>query len=166
MISSQFPVVRVASPDDEEDVMVVARSVHEENAPRGVGGVEMDFDEHAVREKVRRSFGPCNSESGVYIGIIGERGYPEGAALLEVGRFWYAKDGFFLSELFLHVLEPYRRSNNAKALIEFSKFASRRLNLPLYIGVLTSNRAAPKVRLYERALGKPQGAYFAYNVGA
>lgn len=166
MIHTDMPYVRLAAPDDEDDVLVIAKSVHEENAPRGVDGAELDFDEDAVREKVRRSFGPCDSTNGVYIGLIGERGYPEGAVLLEVCKFWFAKGGWFLSEHFLHVKPEYRRSNNAKALIEFSKFAARRLELSLYIGVMTNQRAAPKVRLYERALGKPQGAYFAYNVGA
>ena len=166
MIHTDMPYVRLAAPDDEDDVLVIAKSVHEENAPRGVDGAELDFDEEAVREKVRRSFGPCDSTSGVYIGLIGERGYPEGAVLLEVCRFWYARNSWFLGEQFLHVKQEYRRSNNAKALIEFSKFAAKKLTLPLYIGVMTDQRAAPKVRLYERALGKPQGAYFAYNIGA
>ena len=165
MIHTDMPHVRLASSDDENDVLTIAKSVHEENAPRGVDGVELDFDEDAVREKVRRSFGPCDSTNGVYIGLIGERGYPEGAVLLEVCKFWYARGSWFLGEQFLHVLPEYRRSNNARALIEFSKFAAKRLALPLYIGVMTSQRAAPKVRLYERAFGKAQGACFAYNVG-
>lgn len=166
MIHTDMPHVRLASPDDESDVLAIAKSVHEEIAPRGVDGAELEFDEEAVRDKVRRSFGPCDSTNGVYIGMIGERGYPEGAVLLEVCKFWYSKGGWFLGEQFLHVLPEYRRSNNAKALIEFSKIAAKKLKLPLYIGVMTSQRAAPKARLYERALGKPQGTLFAYNIGA
>lgn len=166
MLQPEMPFVRLATPDDEDDVICVARSVHEENAPKGVDGAEIDFDELAVREKVRRSFEPCSNRDGVWVGLIGERGYPEGAVLLEVCRFWYSRTGFFLSEHFIHVLPQYRRSNNAKALLEFSKRAAKSLSLPLYIGIMTDQRAAPKVRLYERALGKPYGAYFAYNIGA
>jgi len=166
MLQPEMPFVRLATPDDEDDVFKIALSVHQENAPKDVNGMPFDFCEDAVRDKIRMSFAPKRSNDGVWIGIIGERGYPEGGVLLETCRPWYSANSKFLCEYFFHVLEPYRRSNNAKSLIAFAKSLSKQLNLPLIIGATSEQRVAAKIRLLERSIGKPNGAVFTYNSGS
>ena len=79
-------------------------------------------------------------------------------------QYWYAKDGDVHLEEFLAFVRPeFRKSNNAKALIEFAKSSSDRLGVPLLIGIVSNEKTAQKIRLYRRRLGEPAGAYFMYG---
>jgi GNAT superfamily N-acetyltransferase len=77
-------------------------------------------------------------------------------------RFWYTSDAH-LEELWAFVRPQFRRSKNAQALIEFAKALAVELKRPLLIGVLSSQKTEAKVKLYQRKLGAPKGAYFLFN---
>ena len=81
---------------------------------------------------------------------------------LSISEYWYS-DHKLLEELYNYVRPEHRRSNNAKALIEYAKYCAREMDLPLLIGVVSNERTAEKIRLYRRRLGEPSGAYFLYN---
>lgn len=140
--------VRLATHDDEDELVAQCRRLHEENGL-------MEMSERKVRDMLRRSF----DRMGGIIGVIGKPGEIEASIALSIGQIWYS-DEWFLEELFNHVLPEYRRSTNARDLIVFAKNCADEIGLPLLIGVLSNDRTAAKVRLYERQLGTPSGAFF------
>jgi hypothetical protein len=78
-----------------------------------------------------------------------------------VDEIWYSPD-YQLLELSLFVAPDHRKSTLAKQLMAFSKAASEGLKLDLTIGVLSNDRTAAKVRLYQRQF-QTAGAYFLYR---
>jgi hypothetical protein len=145
--------VRVGEPEDVDDVMSLALSATEENG----------FVNPSSAKLLNEIWHGLNLEKGV-VGIIGERGKPEGAVLLRVGAMWYS-DHEVLEEKAIFIHPDYRsaKGGRARRLCEFSKQVSDSLGLPLIIGVLSDQRTEAKVRLYERQFGKPSGAFFLYN---
>lgn len=143
--------VRLAMRADEEELMDQCRRLHDENG-------WMQMSENRVREMFQRHF---NREGGI-IGVIGGPGKIEASIALKISQVWYS-DEWFLEELFNHVLPEYRRSNNAKDLITFAKTCADSIGLPLAIGILSNERTEAKVRLYQRQLSKPSGAFFIYG---
>lgn len=143
--------VRLATWKDEAALMEMCRRLHGEN-----GIYEMS--ETKVQEMLARAF---NRQGGI-IGVVGDEGRIEGAVSLVIGQTWYS-DEWFLEELFNYVLPEFRRSTNARDLINFAQWAADDCGLRLLIGVLSNTRTEAKVRLYERQLGKPAGAFFVYG---
>lgn len=131
--------------------MALCHVLHEEN------GV-FPMAEHRVRAMMARAW---KREGGV-IGIIGERGAPEGCIFLIMDQPWYS-DVVFLEELLNFVHPRFRKSNHAKSLVEFAKTCSQKLGIPLMIGIISNHRTKEKVRLYQRQLGAPVGAFFLYG---
>lgn len=99
------------------------------------------------------------------IGVIGAHGSLEGAIMLSFGSPWYS-DEISMDE-YLNFVDPaHRASNHAKTLIAYAKHMVDQIRplhpeFKLVIGVLSTERTAPKVRLYERQL-TPAGAFFIY----
>jgi hypothetical protein len=145
--------VRIGEPEDVDDVMSLALSACEENG----------FVDPNSSKLLNEIWHGLNLEKGV-VGIIGERGKPEGAVLLRVGAMWYS-DHEVLEEKAIFIHPDYRsaKGGRARRLCEFSKQVSDSLGLPLIIGVLSDHRTEAKVRLYERQFGRPSGAFFLYN---
>lgn len=142
-------LVRLATPADEDQLMHLCRLLHEEN---GLFALEEDM----VQETLRKGF---DRTSGV-IGVIGTPDHLEGVIYMEVGNFWYSRKPH-LMELFNFVHPDHRKSGHAKALIKFAKQCASD-DIRLVIGIISNIRTEPKVRLYERQLGKPAGAFFVY----
>lgn len=143
--------VRLADPRDEDGIMELCHLLHQEN-----GMFQMDDD--LVREMLGRAF---RKEDGI-IGVIGEAGKLEGSIFMLISRFWYSHQKH-LEELWTFVHPEHRRSAHAKTLIGFAKRCSDELAIPLNIGVLSTERTQAKLRLYERQLGAPAGAFFFHN---
>lgn len=96
------------------------------------------------------------------VGIIGDPGKPlEGCVILRVCQLWYSQD-WVLEERAVFVHPDFRaaKGGRARKLCEFSKKAADDLGIPLMIGVLSNQRTAGKVRLYNRIFGEPSGAYW------
>lgn len=145
------PPVRRADYGDEEELMQMCRSLHQEN------GLFAMY-EPKVRYYLRRAF----DRQGAVIGVLGDRGKLEGSIYLLLSDYWYSED-LHLCELWSYVLPQYRKSSNAKELINFAKRCSDELKIPALIGIISNERTAPKIRLYERQLGTASGAFFLYN---
>lgn len=143
-------IVRVAQPSEEQDVMRLCRSLHEEN------GI-FDIDEDMVRAMLLRAF---NRQGGI-IGVIGEPGHLEAAIYMLLSHHWYSREPH-LEELFNYVVPEFRKTSHAKSLIAFAKRCSEEMNLKLVIGVVSNIRTEAKVRLYQRQLGTPAGAFFVF----
>lgn len=143
--------VRLATREDEEDLMNLCRELWEEN-----GMFSMSDD--LVRMMLHRAF----SKQGGIIGVIGEKGKLEGCISIILGTLWYSTE-WHLEELFNYVRPQFRKSDRAKQLIQFAKKMSDEVGIPLIIGVISNERTEAKVRLYERQLHKPAGAFFVYK---
>jgi GNAT superfamily N-acetyltransferase len=133
--------------------MELARLVNEEN-----GIYPMDLN------KVAKMMIPSLFKEGGIVGVIGPKDKIEAGILLRVSSLWYA-DKPFLEEMSLFVHPDYRsaRGGRASKLIEFAKKCATELGMPLMIGVLSNNRTSAKVRMYEKRLGTPVGAFFLWG---
>lgn len=154
------PMVRLASREEEDDLMEMCREIHAEN-----GLVSMD--EEKVRGMLHKAF---NREGGI-IGVIGQQGSLEAIIMIVMSSFWSSSDTH-LEELFAYVRRPFRtkfkgentvKMQHAEALVKFAKKCSDDIGVPLVIGIITNSRMAGKVRLYRSILGYPAGAYFVVN---
>jgi GNAT superfamily N-acetyltransferase len=144
-------MVRRAVEADLPQLVTLGRMLHKENALTG-------WAEDLVMEAGRQAI----AGDGAVIGVIGPIGRLEGMIHLVVTRHWYSHDAH-MEELYSYVHPNYRRSDNAKLLIEFAKTAAEKTGVPLLIGILSNQRTEQKIRLYQRRLGKPAGAYFLWN---
>ena len=140
--------VRFAERCDFDQIMFLCRELHQENGL-------LDWNETLVRRTILTYF---NAEGGL-IGVIGEPNCLEGAILLRISTMWYSNTPI-VEELFSFVLPEFRRSNNAKELIDFAKNCAKQMDMKLLIGIVSNHRTEQKVKLYQRRLGTPAGAYF------
>jgi len=145
--------VRIGEAEDVDDIMSLALSACEENG----------FMDPNPQKLVTEIWHGLTLEKGL-VGIIGERGKPEGAVLLRIGSMWYS-DHEVLEEKAIFIHPDYRsaKGGRARRLCQFSKQVADSLGLPLIIGVLSNHRTEAKIRLYERQFGRPSGAFFLYN---
>lgn len=143
--------VRFADRCDLDELMFLCRELHAENAM-------LDINEDKVRAMLMSHF----NRTGGVIGVIGQPGGLEGAIVMHMSQMWYS-DQWLLEELFSFVLPEYRRSNNAKDLIDFAKYCAKLIGVPLLIGILSNKRTEAKIGLYRRRLGQPAGAFFVAN---
>jgi GNAT superfamily N-acetyltransferase len=142
--------VRVASPDDEELLMTLLRMMHAENGMS-------PLDEDKVRGCLRRGL----TRDHAIIGVIRGENVIEASIGLFVGSWWYTNDdNRHLEDFWTYVHPEFRKSSHAKDLLRFAKWAAKKLDYPLLVGILSNKRTAPKVQLYERQLGPPVGALF------
>jgi len=147
-------VVRTGEPSDIHAMMDLALAACEEN------GLTRPNPQKLCAE----IWSALNLHLGI-VGIIGEQGKPlEAAVMLRVESLWYS-DELVLNERAVFVSPEFRQARGGRAskLTDFALQASKNLDLPLMIGVLSNHRTEGKVRLYERKLGKPAGAYWIVN---
>lgn len=150
--SSESYKVRLPHPEDFEELIKIARSVHEEG-----GLMPFDFEKSSAMIYAAISGSPL-----MIAGVIGPIGKPEAVIAMLIGNFWYSKE-YHLEELLNYVKPEFRKSSRAKSLIEYAKKCADETNVPLLIGVLSNKRTEAKIRLYQRQLNKPVGAYFLYT---
>ena len=148
VIIEEVPRVRLAKPEDEDEIFEICKMLHEENAL-------FPMSEGKVRNRIKE----CTEQRGGIIGVVGSPGHIEAVICLTLGSLWYT-DAWCLDEHFNYVLPNHRRSDNAKELIIFAKACAQELKLPLMIVILSNERTEAKVRLYKRQLGAPSGAFF------
>lgn len=142
------PVVRFAVPEDYPQIISLSEELDAEN---GHSTIDYEVAEAAIMGAINRNH--------AMIGVIGPVGGIEGIVFLRFASFWNSRD-VFLEELFLYVPPQFRKTGNAKALINFAKQTAAALDLPLMIGILSNHRTKAKLRLYEKHLGEPVGGYF------
>jgi hypothetical protein len=159
---NQPSVVRAATPDDKQEVWRLFRMCHAENGMLPYSERKTDYYIDRLLDPgsiVANDTGP----RGV-IGVIGERRL-EGVIMLSFGSPWYS-DEINVDE-YLNFVDPaHRNSNHAKTMIAYAihmvdLLREKHPNIKLMIGVLSTKRAAAKVRLYERQL-TPAGAFFVH----
>jgi hypothetical protein len=143
--------VRLAVPEDITELLALGRLIHAESGL-------MPLDDGCLQDFTWRLI----NQDRAILGVIGQVGYIEGAVCLTIGQFWYTAK-LHLEEIFTFVRPECRKSENMKSLVDFAKTSSDKLGIPLLVGIISTERTAAKIRLYERRLGKQSGAYFIYG---
>ena len=155
------PQIRLGTPSDEAQMLELALKAWEENGIKNVNP-----------EKMLGMIKPALYLWQGLVGIIGEpNGRIEAAILLRMSQMWYSDD-WMIEEKSIFVDPEFRSKKrrsthnavgHARVLCDFSKRVANELNLPLLIGVLSTQRTEAKIRLYEHHFGAPAGAFFLYN---
>jgi hypothetical protein len=151
----EFPGIRFGRPEDLDAIYDFLLMLDIENSV-------FDLSENKARESISTCLDP---KRGV-VGIIDRGNGIEACVGLRASQMWYSEEWFF-DELWNYVHPDYRKVRvadvgHAERLIEFSKWASLNLGIPLVMGIVTKNKLAAKVRLYQRHM--PQiGAYFVWG---
>jgi hypothetical protein len=122
--------------------------------------LELEAKEHALAsvdwDKVRRVMELGLRRDGNVIGIIDAPGKPgELAATVGINLMqpWYSEE-WCCEEIWSFVHPDYRKasSNYASMLIDFAKWWAEALEVPLFMGVISTQRTLGKVRLYARQI--------------
>jgi hypothetical protein len=146
--------IRIATPDDMEEIMALAMSACEENGFLNPNPA-----------KLAAEIWPALVQHNGLCGVIGQPGGKiEGLVLLRIGSMWYS-DAQLVEEKAIFIYPEFRsaKGGRAKKLCAFSKKVADGLGLPLIIGVLSNHRTAAKVKMYERQFGAPAVAFFLYG---
>lgn len=149
-------VVRLAKPEDSQEVWRLFLQAHNENSL-------FRLSPNKVQWLMNRILNPAsippedNGPRGV-IGVIGPVGALEGLVFLLIGQFWYSDDRH-LEELIVFTDPEHRKSNHAQAMVQWMKDQTQKTGLPLLTGIMSNTRTEAKVRLYSRMLPKV-GAFF------
>jgi hypothetical protein len=146
--------VRIGVPEDVDGMMALAFAACEENGLTNPNPIKL----------LGEIWAGLTRDRGV-VGIIGDQGEKfEAAILLRIEPLWYSDEPSLIERaIFVHPDHRSAKAGRARILCEFAKKVSDSLNKPLVIGVLSSERVAAKVKLYERQFGAPSGAYWIYN---
>lgn len=158
--------VRLATREDESDLMEMVREMHPEAALRRADGTPLPLSEDMVRSELRRAMVP-DSNLPAWIGLVENKheGGLAGSVYLSAEVTWYSECPV-LVERWLYVTPQSRPSRIAAELIDFAKQSANAAGLDLVFGFMSSGRSEAKARLYRRHFGNPMGAYFVYHGAA
>ena len=150
-------VVRKATPFDAPEIWRLFLQTHRENglfslAPQKVTNF-MDRALHPERIPLTDT-GPR-----AQIGVIGPQGRLEAVVFVLLSSFWYSEE-IHLEELLVYVDPECRGSNHAKSCIGWMKGLADELQVPLLTGIISKDRTASKIRLYDRFLPRIGAFYF------
>ena len=156
--------VRLGVASDEAaifNLLTGPNGLYEENALFTINPPKVRM---AVREGLARHNGKLVAPDGPkgIIGVIEHEGKIVGAVAMQFSSFWYTDD-IHLSEIFNFVHHEHRKTNYAQDLIQFAKWCSESLDIPLHMGIISTERVAAKVRLYKRTIPYV-GGYFMHNL--
>ncbi len=152
-MSDEIPI-RIGTPTDLDDMMDIAMHASEENG----------FVTKSVSKMLQEIYSALHQHRGM-MGIIGVPGeQAEGAVLLRIGEMWYSDDPV-IEEKAIFIRPAFRllKGGRARRLCKFSRYVADKMGLPLIIGVLSDQRTAGKVKMYQREFGPPSGAFFLHN---
>lgn len=157
-------LVRPATPDDAPELWRMFRAHHEENAlfPLSEPKVQFYLDRVLYPERLSSD---DQGPRGI-IGVIGKVGSLEGVIMLIIGSPWYS-DVITMDDCMNYVDANHRKSDHAKTLIAYAKHVVDHIrkghpDFKMVLGIVSTIRTAAKIRLYEKQMGPPVGAYFMF----
>ena len=150
-------IVRIAKPWDAPEIWRLFLQLHRENglfaiAPQKVT-VLMDRALHP------EGILPTDIGPRAQIGVIGNPGRLEAVVFVLISSFWYSND-LHLEELLVYVDPECRATCHAKACVNWMKGLADGLEIPLLTGIISKERTAAKIRLYDRMLPRIGAFYF------
>ena len=149
-MTANFAGVRIAAPNDEDDIYNLLMLQHRECGL-------FNFSDKKVRAVMQSG----TRQNGGIVGVVdGENGI-EATIGLSITQPWYSED-WHLSELWNFVHPAHRKEGHAAKLVNFSKWCSDNMTIPLFIMAIANKRTEAKVRLYKRMVPMT-GTMFLYN---
>lgn len=153
MLAAVAEPVRLAAPDDEDELLDMCRARHAEEALRTSAGRPFGFSEEKARATLQRALqrGRNEPDAGqAWCGVLGAPNRLMGGVYLTV-QSPHDSDDVYLMELWNWVYPEYRRSTDTSALIRFSQALAGALQLPLVGGVVSYDLGEPaKMRFFRR----------------
>lgn len=147
----EFKGVRLANSQDEDRLYeFLVKYLYNENAL-------FPMSEEKVRSHIRSTLQPMTGACGI---IEGPNGI-EASIGMTIGSPWYSNE-WYLDEIWTYVHPDYRKSDRAKRLIDFAKWVSTNVKIPVVVGIVTRKRLEPKIRLFQRQM-QQVGAWFVYG---
>jgi hypothetical protein len=146
--------IRLATPEDMTEVMRLAVMACEDNG-------FLDYSQDLLATEI---WPALNQDHGLFPVIGPPGGDIQGFVLLRIGTMFYSSRQCLEEKcLWVHPDHRTAKGGRARKLLEFTKKCADTLGLPLIIGIMSTKRAAGKVKLYERMFGAPTGAFFLYG---
>jgi len=147
--------IRIGTVADVHDIMSQLSNTYE----------EMGFSNISPEKVLREVYSALSLDRGIF-GLIGKPGETiQAGVLLRIGNPWYSDDNVVEERgIFVHPKYRSGRLGLARKLCDFSKKFADDMGLPLIVGIQSTSKIAPKIRLYERAFGEQRGAFFVYNM--
>lgn len=149
-MTEQFQGVRFAKPDEGDAIYNLLSGLHKENGL-------FSLDEAKTRQTIHDMLDPARGIIGVIDGPSGL----EGSIGLFITTWWYTSDPH-LTEFWNFVRPDCRKSQRAQNLLDFAKWCSEKLGVPLHVGIVSNSRVEAKQRLYRRKL-KHVGSYYMWG---
>lgn len=164
-------VVRLATEEDEDQLLALCRMDHEENGIRdGLGQLD-PFSADKVRAIIQRAVTPSRNEPNAghsVCGVIGPRGGLQASVYLDRSDYGYSDRAIFRQRWAI-VAHDYRKSQHYSLLTEFAKVMADCLERTLIAEPTSAHRVEAQERFYTRKFGvERRGSIFIYNhaVGA
>jgi len=142
--------VRIATPADRDGMIDLLHMMYAEN---GVASLSVQKMLAFLDRGLARDYS--------IIGIVEDEGVIKASIGLFLHQWWYSED-YHVEDTWCFVHPDYRKSTYAKDLLKFAKKCADDLDMQLLIGILSSERTAAKVRLYEKEFGPSMGCGFVY----
>lgn len=152
-------IVRVAKAADHGEIWRLFLQGYKENGKFTLAPEKVDF--FLTRALCPETIPDWDTGPRGVVGVIGSVGALEALVFVTIASYWYSAQNH-LEEFIVFVDPECRKSGHARALVEWMKHQSDLTGLPLVTGIISTERTAAKVRLYERMLPKV-GAFFLYG---
>lgn len=141
-------IVRLGEPEDEHDLMAMARAMHEESPLRNAQGQPLFFSDAKARAMIRNALYVEGGRSS-WVGIIGERDRLQGSICLSIFEPSTFSHEQFLDSTWNFVVKEFRATSLvARTLQAFAEQAADRLGIPLLVKSLGEH--AGRKSFYER----------------
>jgi len=156
--------VRPAVPADEPEIWRLFRLAHHENALQSMSDRKVQY--HLDRFLNPQGIRPEDAGPRGFIGVVGPIDALEGIVMLALGSPWFSED--ITMDDCLNFVDPeHRRSDHAKVLLAYAKNMTDQIRLShpkfqMTVGILSTERTAAKIKLYERQNLTLAGAIFVY----
>jgi hypothetical protein len=150
-------VIRKATPMDAPEIWRMFLQLHRENGLFTIAPAKVtNFMDRALHPERIPSW---DTGPRAQIGVIGLPGRLEALVFVLISSFWYSEE-FHLEELLVYVDPECRKSRHAVACVTWMKDLSDQLKIPLMTGIISKERTAAKIRLYDRMLPRIGAFYF------
>lgn len=153
-------VVRLATTDDHDEIWRLFLMAHRENGIFKLAPQKVEY--FILRALNPETIHPADTEPRAQIGVIGNQGRIEGIVFVLIAQFWYSFE-LHIEELIVYVDPECRKSGHAKSLIQWMKNSADALDIPVFTGIISTERAEAKIRLYDRYLPRI-GAFYLYPI--
>jgi len=153
--------VRIAGPEDEEELLRMCAANH---AERCVRGWQFKFSEDRARATIHRAIIPHRNEPDLaWCGVIGETGDTlKGSVYLSV-QTPFDSDEQYLSNRWNWVYPEYRKSDTQRLLFAFASAVATELKMRIIGDVVSIEDDSPQLRFFRRNGCKTLGSMYIFD---